>query len=103
MRWAMASGPLLLALLLVGCSGRVGAAAQRYTPADRSVAAGTERIWRFDADAPGAVPVGGQAVSGSWAVRAEGDAPSPPNALCQTANARWPVLLLGDDVYADLD
>ena len=34
---------------------------------------------------------------------AEADAPSPPNALCQTANTRWPVLLLGNDIYADLD
>lgn len=40
--------------------------------------------------------------SGSWAARAEGDAPSPPNALCQTGTAEFPALLLGDVIYTDL-
>jgi hypothetical protein len=74
-----------------------------YTPADQSLPAGAQQSWNFDTDAVGAPPAGGQVVSGSWAVRAEPDAPSPPNALCQTANARWPVLLLSNDVYTDLD
>jgi hypothetical protein len=90
-------------LVLAACSRGPGAVVQHYGAADQSVAPGAAQTWSFDADAPGAPPVGGEVISGDWTVRAEGGAPSPPNALCQTANARWPVLLLGDEVYADLD
>jgi hypothetical protein len=93
----------LLLAVFAGCSGRAGASAQRYARADQSVAAGVAQAWSFDTDAAGTLPAGVEAVSGSWAVRAEPDAPSPPHALCQTANARWPVLLLSNDVYTDLD
>src|SRR6266567_1332876 len=40
--------------------------------------------WSFDTDPVGGLPAGAQAFSGQWAVRAESDTPSPPNALCQT-------------------
>jgi len=100
---ARAISATLLTICLAACSGRAGAAPQRYAPANQSVPAGTQRVWSFDTDAVGSVPTGVEAVSGSWAVRAEADASSPPNALCQTANARWPVLLLSSDVYTDLD
>jgi hypothetical protein len=100
-RW-IAYGIVLLTALLAGCSGRAGAA-PRYARSDQSVAAGTQQAWSFDADTVGALPASAEVVSGSWAVRPETDAPSPPFALCQTANARWPVLLLSSDVYADLD
>ncbi len=100
---ASACAAVLLTVALGGCSARAGAAPPRYTPADQSVAAGALQVWNFDADAVGSPPTGSEAVSGSWAVRAEADAASPPQALCQTANARWPVLLLSSDVYTDLD
>jgi hypothetical protein len=102
-RLARGLGMAVLGLLLAGCLGRAGAAVVRYGPHDQSVPAGTAQRWGFDADGAGTLPGGMEAVSGAWAVRAEPDAPSPPHALCQAANARWPVLLLGDDVYADLD
>jgi hypothetical protein len=94
---------MVLASLLAACSGRAGAAPQRYAPADQSVSAGTQRVWSFDADAVGALPSGAEVVSGSWGVQPQADAPSPPNTLCQSANARWPVLLLSGDVYTDVD
>ncbi len=96
-------GMLMLLGILAACSVMGGPVVPRYTPADRSLPAGAEQAWRFDVDAVGNLPEGADAVSGSWAVRAEADAPSPPHVLCQTANARWPVLLLGPDVYTDLD
>src|SRR5439155_20148767 len=40
--------------------------------------------------------------SGNWAIRAEDGAPSPPNALCQTASAEFPALSLGEAVLTDL-
>src|SRR2546428_13133836 len=39
--------------------------------------------WNFDTDPVGGVPSGAQDFSGQWAVSAESDAPSQPNALCQ--------------------
>jgi hypothetical protein len=98
-RWSM----LILPSILAACSVMGGPVVLRYTPADQSLPAGAEQAWRFDMDAVGSLPDGADAVSGSWAVRAEAEAPSPPHALCQTAYARWPVLLLGPDVYTDLD
>lgn len=40
--------------------------------------------------------------SGQWAVRAEPDAPSPPNALCQTGQADYPAIGLDAHAYTDL-
>src|SRR6266851_830316 len=50
--------------------------------------------WAFDSDLVGGLPSGAQAFSGEWAVRAESDAPSPPNALCQTGSAEFPAVSL---------
>jgi len=58
--------------------------------------------WTFDADQIGGLPAGGQAFSGTWAVRAEADAPSAPNALCQTGEADFPALMLDPKPYADV-
>jgi hypothetical protein len=63
---------------------------------------GQAQRWTFDTDAAGGVLAGAQVFSGTWAVRGESDAPSPPNALCQTGEAEFPALQLGDGVYADL-
>ncbi|MBJ6749463.1 family 16 glycoside hydrolase [Geomonas anaerohicana] len=40
--------------------------------------------------------------SGTWAVKAESDAPSPSHALCQTGSARFPAIVLSDKVFADV-
>jgi hypothetical protein len=104
MRWVVVSRLAVVALTAVlnGCVGRVGATA-RYAPADQSLPAGTQQRWDFDATPDGEVPAGIEVVSGSWGVQPQADAPSPPKALCQSANTRWPVLLLSNDVYTDLD
>jgi Domain of Unknown Function (DUF1080) len=41
-------------------------------------------------------------LAGIWAISAESDAPSSPNALCQTGYADYPVLSLSDKVYGDV-
>src|SRR5205823_447808 len=93
---------LVLLAVLSGCLGRAGAA-PRYAPRDQSLPAGAQQRWDFDAIADGELPEGVEVVSGSWGVQPQPDAPSPPRVLCQSANSRWPVLLLSADVFADLD
>jgi hypothetical protein len=58
--------------------------------------------WSFDADQGGGLPSGAQAFSGSWAVRRESDAPSAPNALCQTGTADFPAIMLDPKPYTDV-
>lgn len=58
--------------------------------------------WSFDGDAAGGLPAGAEIFSGSWVVRAEADAPSKPNALCQVGDAEFPALALGTGIYGDL-
>jgi len=48
------------------------------------------------------LPAGAQAFTGQWAVRAEAGTPSPPNALCQTANAEFPAIQLDASPVGDL-
>ncbi len=57
--------------------------------------------WNFDADSAGSLPAGAQSFSGQWAVRAEPDAPSPPNALCQTGQADYPAIGLDSKQLTD--
>jgi len=57
--------------------------------------------WDFDKDPVGGPPAQATVFSGSWAVRAEPGAPSPPNALCQTGVAEFPALSLSETVYTD--
>lgn len=58
--------------------------------------------WTFDKEHAGKLPVGATVFAGSWAVRAESDAPSAPNALCQAGYADYPALSLSDKVYGDV-
>ena len=58
--------------------------------------------WTFDTEPVGSVPAGAQVFSGQWAVRAEPDAPSPPNALCQTGQADFPAIGLDSRPMTDL-
>jgi len=67
-----------VAALLVSCGG--GLAVIRYPTAGSQPPAEPVR-WSFDTDPVGEVPPGAVVFSGTWAVRAEADAPSPPNAL----------------------
>ncbi len=58
--------------------------------------------WNFDADPVGSLPAAAESFSGQWAVRAEPDAPSPPNALCQTGQAEYPAIRLDSKQFTDL-
>ena len=70
------------------------------SPALSPLAAGTR--WSFDNDAAGGLPSGIQSFSGQWAVRAEPEAPSQPNALCQTGTAEFATLALDMKPTTDL-
>ncbi len=88
-----------IVLVLSACGG--GQATLKYQPQDRNAPTQPLR-WTFDSDPVGGLPRGAVVFSGAWIVRAEADAPSPPNALCQTGVAEFPALVLGDAVYTDL-
>jgi hypothetical protein len=75
----------------------------KFRPGDRNVAPGEVAEWTFDADSAGGLPPGVEVWDGSWAVRAEADAPTLPNALCQTGSATFPALCLSDRVYTDVE
>ncbi len=87
-----------IVLVLSACGG--GQATLKYQPQDRNAPTQPLR-WTFDSDPVGGLPRGAVVVSGTWIVRAEADAPSLPNALCQTGAAEFPALVLGDAVYTD--
>src|SRR5918995_6503186 len=87
---------LALTLVLTACEGT--AAVKYQSPPPNAAPAS----WNFDADATGGLPPGAELFSGSWVVRAEADAPSKPNALCQLADSEFPALALGTGVYGDL-
>ena len=89
---------VLVALILVIC-GCEGTAAVTYQSAPPNAIAAS---WNFDNNAAGTIPTGAEAFSGTWSVRAESDAPSKPNALCQTGNAEFPAIALTANVYGDL-
>ncbi len=91
---------ILVALLLTGCTQCQ--ATEKYQPQDKNVESGQTLQWSFDSDPVGGLPAGAQAFSGKWEVRAEANAPSRPNALCQTGTAQYPALSLGDKIFADV-
>src|SRR5687767_14623358 len=94
-RWARATA-LALILVLSACEGT---AAVKYQSPPPSAAPAS---WSFDADATGGVPSGAELISGNWVVRAETDAPSQPNALCQLADSEFPAIALGSGIYGDV-
>jgi hypothetical protein len=77
-------------------------AAVKYHPKDRNVEPGQSAQWSFDKEKAGTLPAGAHTFSGTWSIRAEGDAPTGPNALCQTASARYPAMVLSDKIYTDV-
>jgi uncharacterized protein YceK len=98
----------LAALLLSGCAGVLPSAqGNPGGPAPTSEVAGARsteqgQSWNFDGGAVGGLPTGATTFSGNWAVRAESDAPSQPNALCQTGTSAYPALALTDTAYEDV-
>jgi hypothetical protein len=91
---------VLAVLFVFGCGK--GQPVAKYQPGDQNVEAGQQNEWTFDADKAGDLPAGAEVFSGSWQVRAEDDAPSKPNVLCQTGTADFPSICLSDKVYGDL-
>lgn len=88
-----------LAALAIVAASCAGTPAVTYTSAAPSAAPAS---WSFDQDAAGAPPSGAQVFSGEWVVRAEADAPSRPNALCQVGRAEFAAIALGPAVYGDI-
>ncbi len=87
---------LALVIVASGCEGKAAITYQSPPPSAAS------RSWTFDADAAGGVPAAAEVFSGSWVVRAEPDAPSKPNVLCQVGNAEFPAIALGPTAYGDV-
>jgi hypothetical protein len=75
----------------------------KFQPGDQNVKAGQTREWTFDTNQPDEPPPGAEIFGGTWVVRPERDAPSPPNVLCQTATGPYPSLCLSDSVYTDIE
>lgn len=98
MLWPFRSLAASLALVVVA-SACEGTAAIKYQSPPPSAASGS---WNFDGDAAGGVPAGAELFSGNWLVRAEADAPSKPNALCQVGDSEFPAIALGSAVYGDV-
>lgn len=111
-RWSIISA---VVALLVGCGSGEPASPSTSGPQTQSTPAtttqsgsaspvnpGTETLWSFDKDPTGSAPEGTEIFSGTWEVRPESDAPSTPNALCQTGEAEFPALVLGGELYTDL-
>jgi len=68
---------IFVAFLLTGCTQC--RATVKYQLGDKNVDGGQTLQWSFDRESVGGLPVGAQAFSGKWEVRAEADAPSPPS------------------------
>jgi len=85
-----------LVLVVTGCAGQP---AVTYTSAAPSPSAAARS---FDQETAGRPPEGSEVFSGEWVVRAEADAPSKPNALCQTGRAEFPAIALTSTVYGDV-
>ena len=90
--------PLLALLALAACGG--GTANVRYGPTAAS--APPQARWDFEGDPVGGLPPGAAGPYGTWKVRAESDAPTGGNALCQTGRVTFAVLILGDAIYGDV-
>src|SRR5436305_7510207 len=98
---------LVIILALASCG------ASQSTPLGSGATATSEKVtphtsgkvtsqWLFDSDPRGGLPAGAEVFSGNWVVRAESDAPTSPNALCQTGQATFHALSLSPATYTDL-
>jgi hypothetical protein len=99
-RWRSTGLLAVLSIVAVGCEGTPRV---KYQAADKTAVAGQPADWSFDRDEVGQPPAGAEVFGGTWEVRAEPDAPSKPNVLCQTATHEdFPAVRLGTGVYADV-
>jgi hypothetical protein len=94
-RYVRVAQLIVLVALLAGCEGTPSITYQTAAPNP----AGSSR--NFDTESAGE-PARSEVFSGVWIVRAEADAPSRPNALCQTANTEFPAIVLDSAVYGDV-
>lgn len=94
--------PAVVAVLVACGSGSAPSGTVRYGLDDADAVLGEETKWTFDSDATGGVPNPSEEFSGSWRVRGEADAPTSPNALCQTETAEFPALSLGNLIFANV-
>ena len=85
-----------LIALLTSCEGTPSVAYQSAMPN----APGSTR--NFDTDSAGGAAAQSEVFSGNWVVRAEADAPSKPNALCQVGDAEFPAIALDTAIYGDV-
>src|SRR6266849_4124227 len=69
---------------------------ERGSPSPRAET-GVRVEWNFDRDTARSIPASASAFAGRWAVRAESDAPSSPNALCQTGSDEFPAIALSTE------
>lgn len=90
------------ATLLIGVLGCGGTPQAKYQPGDVNASAGETAEWNFDTDTAGKPPTGAEVFSGTWEVRAEADAPSAPQVLCQSATADFPAIRLKSKIYSNL-
>jgi hypothetical protein len=97
---------LSVAALTIGCplvlSGCSSAEPPPRTPMLETSALTPVGQWQFGDARAGALPAGSQPFNGTWTVRAEADAPSGSNALCQTGNADFPGIMLDPTPRADV-
>ncbi len=93
-------GIIAAVILLSGCIGNQPTV--KYQPGNQTAIPAQVVHWNFDTDPVGGLPQGANVFSGNWAVRAEADTPTPPNALCQAGTAEFPALSLSDTVYSDV-
>lgn len=91
---------LVMALGASACRGAPPAATPNA--ADPTATSGQIYELSFDEAPAGALPQAAQDFTGHWAVRAEADSPSAPDALCQTETAEFPAIVLGEAIYADM-
>ena len=100
-------GLVVLGLFNLGLISVAGAGTPRVRYQSEDMTVPPEAlVWSFDDLAEGDLPEGSEVLSeirfGGWGVRAEGDTPSAPNALCQTGMAEFPAVALGSAVLGDL-
>jgi hypothetical protein len=99
---ALSGVVLLLASGCLGAPGARGAEAAVKYQAGNTTPPAQPLHWSFDADQDGGLLPSTAVFSGTWGVQPEADAPSPPNALCQTGTATFPAISLADAVFADV-
>jgi len=96
LRWSTIVAALVL--FLAGCGSGQSGSQSNSGPQEFF----TQESWNFDEDSPGDPPADAEGFSGTWEVRPDSDAPTEPNALCQTEEAQFPALALSDEEYTDL-